>query len=288
MHIDMNTENARHGSRHTQAAVPPLVLTFSATDPTGGAGMQADLMTLCALGCHPLSVVTAVTVQDSAGVEDMVAMDADLVDDQARTLLSDLPVAAFKIGVLGSVEVIAAVAEILSDYPQLPVVLDPVLASGRGDPLADEDMLDALCELVLPQTTLVTPNSLEARCLTAGDDDDEPSGEAPQSLPDCASTLLDLGAEYVLITGTHESTTRVRNVLYHRDGVLRRDEWERLPGSYHGSGCTLASAIAAGLAQGLDMSAACQRAQQYTWNALAGAFRPGLGQYIPNRFVSLD
>src|SRR6185369_4038456 len=120
---------------------PPLVLTFAASDPTGGAGIQADLMTLASMGCHPLSVITAITVQDTTGVEAAFAIDADWVADQARALLEDVPIAAFKLGMLGSVETIAAIAEIISDYPDIPLVFDPVLASGRGDQLADEEMV---------------------------------------------------------------------------------------------------------------------------------------------------
>src|SRR5512139_2424266 len=119
---------------------PPIVLTFAASDPTGGAGLQADILTLASLGCHPLSVVTAVTVQDTAGVEGVLPLDAEWVADQARALLEDMPVAAFKLGMLGSIEAISAIAEVISDYPDIPVVLDPVLASGRGDQFADEEM----------------------------------------------------------------------------------------------------------------------------------------------------
>lgn len=270
--------------------------------------MQADLMTLSALGCHPLTVVTAVTVQDSAGVEEVVPMDDDLLVDQARVLLADMPVAAFKIGVMGSIENIAAIAEIISDYPDVPVVLDPVLSSGRGDELADEDMVIALQELLLPLTTVLTPNSLEARRLAQADDEDDDgddfadeddesdddederddgAGTAAPTLEQCARQLIAAGCGHVLLTGTHESTTRVANVLYGRSGVIRRDEWDRLPGSYHGSGCTLASALAAWLAHGLDVGEAAHAAQEYTWRTLQAGFRPGMGQHLPDRFFFL-
>lgn len=259
---------------------PPLVLTFAATDPTGGAGLQADVLTLTSMGCHPLSVVTAITVQDSVGVDGLLALDSDWVSDQARKILEDMPVAAFKIGLLGSVENIAVIAEILSDYPDIPLVLDPVLASGRGDDLTNEDMINAMRELLVPQTTLLTPNSVEARRLALDDDieDDDPD------LPECATRLIDIGAEYVLITGTHEQTSQVFNTLYGDKGVIRADGWERLPGSYHGSGCTLASAIAANLAHGMGIVDAVREAQEFTWQTLSQAFRPGMGQFIPDRF----
>lgn len=261
------------------ASLPPIVLSFAASDPTGGAGLQADLLTLASMGCHPLSVVTAITVQDTRGVDDMLAIDSDWIVDQARKLLEDMPVAAFKLGVLGSVENITAIAEILADYPDVPVILDPVLASGRGDSLANEDMINVLRELIIPQTTVLTPNSMEARRLAEEDEDEEDPG-----LDECASRLISLGCEFVLITGTHENTPEVVNTLYGEEGVIRSDRWKRLPGSFHGSGCTLASAIAATLANGLDIPEAVREAQEYTWQALAHGFRPGMGQHLPDRF----
>ena len=257
---------------------PPIVLSFAGTDPTGGAGIQADLLTLSSMGCHALTVVTAITVQDTAGVEDVLPIDADWVSDQARVLLEDMPVAAFKIGMVGSVENCAAIAEVVSDYPDVPLILDPVLASGRGDEMATDDMIEAMREMLIPQTTIVTPNSLEARRLA------EDGSDEVLSLEDCAKRILDMGCEYVLITGTHENTPQVVNTLYGRQGVIRSDSWERLPGSYHGSGCTLASAIAATLANGLDIPEAVREAQEYTWQALNAGFRPGMGQHIPDRF----
>lgn len=259
--------------------LPPIVLVFAASDPSGGAGLQADIMTLSSMGCHPLSVLTAITIQDTTGVDDVMPIDAEWVADQARCVLEDMHVAAFKIGVLGSVETIAAIAEVVSDYPDIPLVLDPVLASGRGDELASDEMVAALRELLIPQTTIITPNSLEARrlALDDGNDEDDPD------LAECASRLITSGCEYVLVTGTHENTPQVVNTLYGQDGVLRTDSWQRLPGSFHGSGCTLASAIAATIANGLPIGEAVKDAQEYTWQTLKSAFRPGMGQHIPDR-----
>lgn len=258
---------------------PPIVMTFAATDPSGGAGIQADILTIASMGCHPLSVVTAITVQDTSGVDDVQPMDAEWVVDQARTVLEDMPVAAFKIGLLGSVDNITAIAEVISDYPDVPLVFDPVLASGRGDELANEDMLSALRELLLPQTTILTPNSMEARRLIVDEDNEQDD----PNLPECAKRIIQLGCEYVLITGTHEHTPKVINTLYGERGLVRSDNWPRLPGIYHGSGCTLASAIAALLANGLPMEEAVREAQEYTWEALKYGFRPGMGQHIPDR-----
>lgn len=262
---------------------PPIVLTFAASDPTGGAGLQADILTLASLGCHPLSVVTAITVQDTAGVEGVLPIDAEWVADQARALLEDMPVAAFKLGMLGSVEVIAALAEVIADYPGIPVVLDPVLASGRGDQFADEEMVEAMIGLLLPQTTLLTPNSLEARRLAQEMGEAGEDVRLERDLAECARRLVGAGCEYVLVTGTHEGTPQVINTLYGSHGAVRTDRWDRLPGSYHGSGCTLASAIAAHLASGVNIADAVMGAQEFTWRTLAAGFRPGMGQFIPDR-----
>ena len=258
---------------------PPAVLVFAACDPSGGAGIQADILTLASLGCHPLSVVTAITVQDTAGVEAVLPLDADWVADQARCILEDIAISAFKIGLLGSVESIAVIAEIVSDYPDVPLVLDPVLASGRGDELASNDMIAAIRDLLIPQCTVITPNLLELHRLGSDDDCGEEAGDNAQLV----KRLLDLGCEYVLVTGTHDLTPEVINTLYNGKGVVRSDSWPRLPASYHGSGCTLASAVAATLARGLDISEAVREAQDYTWRALQFGYRPGMGQYVPDR-----
>ncbi|GBG13712.1 hydroxymethylpyrimidine/phosphomethylpyrimidine kinase [Novimethylophilus kurashikiensis] len=260
---------------------PPVVLTFAGTDPTSGAGLQADILTLSSIGCHPASVVTAVTVQDTLGVDNVMVFDPEWVEEQARAVLEDMEVGVFKLGMLGSVENVAIIAEILADYPDVLLVMDTVLASGRGDELATEEMQEAMRDLLLPQASIITPNSIEARRLAFFDDSEEDEENA--SLDECAKRLLEMGCEHVMITGTHERSLDVTNTLYGHKGHKRSWQWERLPGSYHGSGCTLASAIAACLAHGLTMEEAVAEAQEYTWATLKGAFRPGMGQYIPDR-----
>ena len=248
--------------------MPPLVLTFAASDPTGGAGLQADVLTIAALGCHPLSVVTGLTVQDTSGVEYLEAVPAGLVTRQAMRVLAESEVAAFKVGVLGSAENVRAVAAITAAHASVPLVLDPVLASGRGDPLAGDETRAALLETLVPRATVLTPNTLEAERLGG------------------RQRLLELGCRYVLVTGTHDATPEVVNKLYDANGLVREDRWQRLPGSYHGSGCTLASAIAVGLAKGRKVPDAVREAQDFTWRSLAAKLRTGKGQALPNRFFA--
>jgi len=260
-------------------SLPRFVLSFAATDPTGGAGLQADVLTLASMGCHPLSVATAVTVQDTHGVEGLLPVGARWVADQARLLLDEFPVAAFKLGALGSPENAEAVARAIGEHPRVPVVFDPVLASARGDALSSGNLIDALRELIAPLATVATPNSVEARRLASGRHD------APGlELAECARRLIDLGCHHVLITGTHEPGPEVVNTLYGPDGSASAERWQRLPGSYHGSGCTLASAIAARLAHGAGVVEAVREAQEFTWQALSGGYRPGTGQHLPDRF----
>jgi hydroxymethylpyrimidine/phosphomethylpyrimidine kinase len=201
---------------------PPAVLAIAASDPSGGAGIQADILTLASMGCHPLTVITAITVQNTSGVEDLQAIDADWVADQARCILEDVPVTAFKLGVLGSLEIVTAIAEVIADYPDVPLIFDPVLASGRGDELAADEMLEAMKELLIPQTTIITPNVPELRRLAHDDDSDDDTYDNAI----LARRLIDSGCEYVLVTGTHDSTPEVINTLYQGEGIVRADTWQ--------------------------------------------------------------
>jgi hydroxymethylpyrimidine/phosphomethylpyrimidine kinase len=252
----------------------PVVLAFGGTDPTAGAGLAADTLTLASLGCHPAPVVTAVTAQDTRGIKQFLAMPTELVIAQARAVLEDMPVAAFKTGMLCTPAIASAVASIVDDYPTIPLVVDPVQRAGAtGQALADEPLEDALRVLLLPRARLATPNSDEARRL------------APQadSLDACAQELLSLGCEYVLITGTHEPGARVRHRLYGNKRLLDTFDYERLPHGYHGSGCTLAAACAAALAHGLEPANAVAQALDYAWQTLKHGRRLGMGQHLPDR-----
>lgn len=255
----------------------PVVLCFSGHDPSGGAGVQADIETLVSHRCHAASVITALTEQDTHNVKKLIPQKPDDIISQATTLLADLPVKAIKIGLIGHHDTAAAIHAILTSHPRIPVVLDPVLAAGGGAELASERLIEAVTDLLLPCTTMLTPNSEEARRLTGLAD-----------LHECGLALLDKGCDYVLITGTHETSPAVSNQLFHDGRCLETFTWDRLPASYHGSGCTLASAVAGLIAQGLDPFQAAMEAQDYTWHALEAAYQPGQGQHNPNRFFWID
>jgi hydroxymethylpyrimidine/phosphomethylpyrimidine kinase len=253
---------------------PPVVLSLSGHDPTGGAGIAADIETLGRLGCYPCTVVTALTVQDTSNVVRLLPQQPADFLEQARTVLRDLPVAAVKIGLLGSAELAGAVAELLlGEAAGLPVVLDPILAAGGGRNLSNEDLIQAIRERLLPLATVATPNIPEARRLAGLEDADS-----------AARALLALGCPNVLLTGAHADAAEVVNRLYSAAGVEAL-AWPRLPGDYHGSGCTLAAAVAAGLAQRLPVGTAVAAAQEFTWNALDRAFALGGGQKLPNRLA---
>ena len=251
----------------------PVVMSFAGADPTGGAGIQADIEAIISMGGHACPVVTAITVQDTQNLQRFEPVNSSLLIEQARAVLEDIPVQAFKLGMLGSVENIEVLHSLLLDYEDVPVVLDPVLAAGGGSEMASNSMLEAMTELLIPLTTVITPNSVEARKLAHNAD----------SLDACAAELQETGCEYVLITGSHENTQNVENRLYANHRLLETFTWERLANHYHGSGCTLAAATAALLAQGLEPFMAIHEAQQYTWESLKHGYRIGMGQWHPNR-----
>lgn len=252
---------------------PPVVLCFSGHDPSGGAGIQADIETLATHHCHACSIITALTEQDTRNIYNIIPQQPGNIIHQANKIFADFEVSVIKIGLLAHAEIAQALAGILANKPQIPVILDPVLAAGGGHSAANSALISAIIQELLPRTTLATPNSVEARILGQQNNLDE-SGLA----------MLAKGSQYVLITGTHENTLQVCNRLYHQGGLLENYTWNRLPADYHGSGCTLSACIAALLAQGLAIPDAILEAQEFTWNALQAAYNPGKGQRIPDRF----
>lgn len=252
---------------------PPTILCLSGFDPSGGAGIQADIESIASMGGHAVPVITALTVQNTQNVSHFQAVDTTLFSEQITKVLEDIPVKAIKIGMIGSLQIVEEIGKVLKDNPDLPVIYDPVLAAGGGANLIESGMLTAIQELILPYTTILTPNTPEARQLT---------GET--ELKDCGKKLMDYGCEAVLITGAHEESQHVDNLWFQEGKYVETFSWDRLPHEYHGSGCTLASAIAALVAQGIDAFNAVNEAQDYSWNTLKHAFKiSDKGQLIPHR-----
>lgn len=255
------------------------VLVFAGLDPSGGAGIQADIQAISAAGAHPLPIVTALTVQDNQHVHAVHPVDPELLREQARALVDQgTRLDAIKIGIVGSAANAKVIAEVIAllrvTNADLPVVLDPVLASGHGDMLSKDDAVQALAPL-RTLATLITPNLPEARALCSVED------------IDAQAHILLRVAPHVLIKGGHGEGGMIVNSWFSTDS--RRDwTWPRLRGEFHGSGCTLASAIAAQLAQQVPMEAALDTAQQYTQHSLASAFSIAPGQQIPNRVKEMS
>lgn len=250
----------------------PLVLCASGHDPSGGAGIHADIEAVAANGAHCLSLITAHTVQDTQDVVRVSPVAPILLASQIETLLADCTINAIKIGLLGDAQQIPVLLAAIAQT-QVPVVLDPILRAGGGASLASAHLQAAMQEQLLPHVTVLTPNAAEARRLTR-----------KETLDDCGEALLSTGVQHVLITGGDEPGQSVTNHWYSA-GSARRFEWPKLPGGFHGAGCTLASAIAALLARGVAMEAALQQAQRYTHASLTRAFRSGQGRSIPGRIV---
>ncbi|WP_213875433.1 hydroxymethylpyrimidine/phosphomethylpyrimidine kinase [Pseudomonas sp. dw_358] len=251
----------------------PVVLCLSGHDPSGGAGLQADIEALLAQGCHAAPTVTALTVQNTVNVSDFRVLDREWILAQANAVLDDSPVAAVKLGMLGSTEMVGTVVELLTPYAHLPIVCDPVLRAGGGGSLGKDEVGYAMRERLLPLALIATPNLPEARILA----------ELPQgSADECAEVLLRY-CRNLLITGGHGDEQQVHNRLYSRDAAPQTWTCQRLPGSYHGSGCTLASALAGRLALGENLQSAVKSALDYTWRTLRDAEQLGQGQYVPRR-----
>ncbi|MCD6026162.1 MAG: hydroxymethylpyrimidine/phosphomethylpyrimidine kinase [Solimicrobium sp.] len=257
----------------------PCVLVFSGSDPSGGAGISADIEAIAAQDSHALPIITAITVQDNDRVFSVHPVAIELILEQAKTLVAKIPIRAIKIGIIGSRLNAMAIALWISEFkklhPNLPVILDPVLASGHGDALAVDTALENAAELIAPLmriATLITPNLHEAELLC----------------PNAISTLqqgqqlMNYGAAHVLIKGGHSKEPIITNSWFHDDQQMHW-QWQRFSGEFHGSGCTLAAAIAGQLAHSRSMQLALEMAQSYCQEALKHAYSITSGQLIPKR-----
>lgn len=250
----------------------PVVLVLAGHDPTGGAGIHADIEAIGQRGCHAASVITALTAQNTRRLGHVLPQSPAHFNEQLALVSEDMSLAACKIGVCPSVAIIEAMADFLEQHRELPVVLDPVLVAGSGGEFLDADALQALRERLVPLAGVMTPNAREARQI---------SGQA--ELPDAAAALLDLGAGAALITGGDEPDESVINTLYQPEAEPQAFHYERLPGHFHGSGCTLSAAIAADLARGEPLVTAVMNGLDFTWHSLREAHAFGGNQQHPNR-----
>lgn len=263
----------------------PVVLTFGLSDATGAGGVQADQLACASMGCHPATVVTAIATTGREDGDDWLAIDAELVDVQARSVLQNMPVAAFKVGALADAEQVQPIAEALADFSDVPVVFDPVLDHSSGEEWQDDELVEAMRELLLPQTTVVTLSLARARAFAALG---EPGERAETySAAECGRYLVDCGAEYALVCDAEPGASSLVNMLFDESGLVRRDALPRLAhpagGQFRGAGDTLSAGLAGLLAQGIDVPEAVQEASQYTTAALMHAFPAGLGVAVPDR-----
>lgn len=252
---------------------PAIALTIAGSDPSGGAGIQADLKTFQAFGVYGASVLTALTAQNTRGVFGVLPVPPDFVRAQAAAVLDDLDVRVIKIGMLGDVPTIEAVTEIVTGRPGCPVVLDPVIVAASGDPLLEAGAVDALRERLLPLATVATPNLHEAAILLG-----EEGATSDDELAAQAERLRRLGPDAVLAKGGRRSEAiSATDALAMASGVERLETPRVAVDRPHGTGCTLASAIAAGLALGDDVGTAVRRAKSYVSDALERAVTTPIG-----------
>jgi hydroxymethylpyrimidine/phosphomethylpyrimidine kinase len=255
---------------------PPLILSFGAFDPVGAAGITADRQVFAALGCHGLAVPTALLVGDTARIEDVQELDTGWMVDQARVMLEDMRVAAIKVGAMLNPEQVSAIAEIVSDYPDVPLIVDPFLSGlpEHGD--EDDDLLGALSQVLAPQATVLQLSLLELGRLAEGWRDPADGDMAGLDAAELTST----GCAFVLVNCSEPG----QNTLYDIDGEVARYPWRRLPGNFAGAGTVQSAALAALLARGLEVPAAVEAAHAYTLAALAHGQRFGMGKFVPNPF----
>jgi hydroxymethylpyrimidine/phosphomethylpyrimidine kinase len=249
-----------------------IALTIAGSDSSGGAGIQADLKTFAALGVYGASAITALTAQNTQGVDEVMVVPPEFVLAQMRAVACDLAVGAIKIGMLGTRGVIEAVAEGLDAFPSVPVVLDPVMVATSGDPLLDEDALDLLRTKLMPRADVITPNLREAAVLLG-----EPVESREQWMAGRAERLHELGARAVLLTGGESTAETALDIFVTDEGVQRLEAPRVLTENTHGTGCTLSSAIAAELAKGETLDKAVKIAKLYVTAAIIAADEIGVG-----------
>ncbi|MGQ7272609.1 bifunctional hydroxymethylpyrimidine kinase/phosphomethylpyrimidine kinase [Marinobacter nauticus] len=248
---------------------------LSGLDPSGGAGIQADIQAITSIGAHPLPVLTCLTVQDTRNVYGAEPVSPDLIKQQLECLAQDTPIHAIKTGALGNAEVVEVLVEFVQKHSGVPLIVDPVIKAAGGGDLADDALVAAMKDKLFARAEMITPNGVELAQLGGSDNPAE-----------AARNLLQTGCESVLATGGHGSGIHIINTLYNHAPEPMEWEVERVGANeYHGTGCTLAAAIAAGRAMGLSPRAAISQAQNYVHRALLHALTVGQGQRVPDRGI---
>jgi hydroxymethylpyrimidine/phosphomethylpyrimidine kinase len=272
------------GDTLQEQAAPACVMSFNASDPSGAGGMAGDVATIAAMGAHALPIVTSIVMRDTAEVFDQHVIDADVVVEQARSILEDVTIAAWKVGFLGSAEGVSAVAEILSDYPDVPLVSYlPNLSWVEED--AQQAYLESFRELVLPQTEVLVGSHQTLTDFLLPDWE----SERPASPRELAVAAAEHGTRFVLVTSVVLPNTKgpdqfLDNVLASAQGAITGEKFERFDVAFVGAGDTLAAALAALLASGAELHAAVGEALTFLDQALDAGFRPGMGNVVPDRF----
>ncbi|WP_374365346.1 hydroxymethylpyrimidine/phosphomethylpyrimidine kinase [Piscinibacter sp.] len=277
--------DAAGGETLQEQPAPACVMSFNASDPSGAGGLAGDVSTIAAMGAHALPVVTSIVMRDTAEVFDQHVIDADVVAEQARSILEDVTISGWKVGFLGSAEGVSAVAEILSDYPDVPLVAYlPNLSWLEED--AQQAYADAFRELVLPQTEVLVGSHQTLMDFLLPDWD----SERPASPRELAVAAAEHGARYVLVTsvvlpaGKAGADQYLDNVLASAQGAITGEKFERFEVAFVGAGDTLAAALAALLASGAELHAAVGEALTFLDQSLDAGFRPGMGNVVPDRF----
>lgn len=255
----------------------PHVLVISGLDPSGGAGIQADIQAITALGCHPLPVLSCLTVQDTQNVYGACAIDPEMIRQQLQKLASDCPIHAIKTGAMGGAEVVDVLVEFLADHRGIPLITDPVIKAAGGGDLADEALIERMKSRLFAHAEMLTPNGIELELLGNSSDPTE-----------AANTLLNSGCHSVLATGGHGTGEKIINTLHKKGRTPKEFQVDRIGGEYHGTGCTLAASIAAGRASGLKISPSIGQAQNFVSHAIRNALRVGKGQPVPDRGIQWE
>ena len=259
------------------------ILAIAGSDPSGGAGIQADIKTISALGGYAMAAITALTVQNTLGVDDVHPVNADVVAAQVKKVLEDITPDAIKLGMIGSAETLTKLSQIFADNSDIPLVVDPVILSTSGHPLLEESGVEVLVSDIFPLVDLLTPNLAEAAQLAGME-----NIHSIQDMMKAGERLLAMGARSVLVKGGHLSGDILTDILVCQDGIYEFSSPLIKTKNTHGTGCTLASAIATGIGQGLELSAAVDRAHKYVHKAILQAPDYGHGKGPLNHSVTLD